>query len=74
MTLAQLEKNLNEVVTNFNANTFIYDFLLAFITPKSAIQRLQKGQPNLSKIEGEILWKNKIFFTNLSLVKKYNKQ
>jgi hypothetical protein len=62
MTLAQIEKNLNEVVTNFNANTFIYDFLLALNANKSDIQRLKKGQLNLSKVEGEILWKKKIFY------------
>ncbi len=62
MTLAQIEKNLNEVVTNFNANTFIYDFLLALNANKSDIQRLKKGQLNISKIEGEILWKKKIFY------------
>jgi hypothetical protein len=62
MTLAQIEKNLNEVVTNFNTNTFIYDFLLALNANKSDIQRLKKGQLNISKIEGEILWKKKIFY------------
>ncbi len=65
MTLAQIEKNLNEVVTNFNANTFIYDFLLALNANKSDIQRLKKGQLNISKVEGEILWKKKVYYKTI---------
>jgi hypothetical protein len=65
MTLAQIEKNLNEVITNFNANTFIYDFLLALNANKSDIQRLKKGQLNLSKVEGEILWKKKVYYKTI---------
>ena len=66
MTISNIENNLATLIKNFNKNTFIYDFLLAFNTPKSAIQRLQKGQLNLSKIEGEILWKKKIFYKTVA--------
>ena len=49
MTLSQIETNLKKVINHFDAATFIYDFLLAYNTPKSVIQRFKKGTLNLSK-------------------------
>lgn len=62
MNIAQIEQNLQKVLQNFNIETFIYEFLLAYGLPKSSITLLQKGNLNLSKIEGEISWKEKVFF------------
>jgi len=62
MNLTQIESNLQQVILAFNKNTFIYDLLLAYGQPKASITRLQKGGLNLSKIEGEIAWKKKLFF------------
>jgi hypothetical protein len=62
MNIAQIENNLQQLIKSFKKETFIYDFLLAYDTPKGTITRLQKGGLNLSKIEGEIAWKNKLFF------------
>jgi hypothetical protein len=45
-----------------NKGTWIYDFLLAYGLPKSSIARLQKGNQNLSKTDGEISWKKKLLF------------
>ncbi len=44
---------------------FIYDLLLAYGKPKSSITRLKSGTYNLSKKEGEILWKKVLFFNKL---------
>ena len=66
MTLAQVESNLNNLIDNFNPDTFIYDFLLAYDTPKSVIARLKKGQLNLSKNADEIIWKKKLFYKVVS--------
>nr|WP_198012751.1 DNA methyltransferase [Leptospira wolbachii] len=43
--------------------TFIFDLLLAYGTPKATIARLQKdGGLNLTKVEDELLWKKKLYF------------
>jgi len=62
MNIAQIEKNLQTLITAFDKNTFIFDLLLAYGVPKSTVTRLQKGDLNLSKNYGEIVWKKKLFF------------
>ncbi|SDL88182.1 class I SAM-dependent DNA methyltransferase [Chryseobacterium taihuense] len=55
----EIKEKLSTIADKEN---FIYDFLMAFGISKNAITRLRKGDYNLSKKEGEILYKNKIFF------------
>lgn len=62
MNRTQIEKNINKLVKNFVQDEFIYDFLLAFGTPKSTITRLKGGNNNLSNEPGEITLKSKIHF------------
>ena len=62
MNIAQIENNLQQLIKSFKKENFIYNLLLAYDTPKSTITRLQKGGLNLSKNEGEIAWKKKLFF------------
>ena len=62
MNTAQIENNLQQLIKTLNKDTFIYDSLLAYDTPKSTVTRLQKGGLNLSKVDGEITWKKKLFF------------
>lgn len=62
MNIAQIETNLQNLISSFNKGTFIYDFLLAYGQPKASITRLQQGSLNLSKEEGELAWKKKLFF------------
>ena len=62
MNIAQIESNLQNILTNYTNETFIYELLLAYGLPKASITRLQKGNLNLSKVEGEISWKKKLFF------------
>lgn len=66
MNISKIEDNLQEVLSNFTAETFIYDLLGAYGKPKAAITRLQKGDYNLSKKDGEILWKKNLFFKNVN--------
>jgi len=61
MNIAQIEENLQKLIKTFKKETFIFDLLLAYGQPKASIKRLQGGL-NLSKVEGEILWKKKLFF------------
>jgi type I restriction-modification system DNA methylase subunit len=62
MNITQIENNLSKLIKNFDKNTFIYDLLLAYNLPKATITRLQKGTANLSKVEGEVSLKKKLFF------------
>ena len=62
MNITQIEKNLSKLTKNLNEETFIYDLLLAYNLPKATITRLQKGTANLSKLEGEVSLKKKLFF------------
>ncbi|MBC7888974.1 MAG: hypothetical protein H7Z13_13945 [Ferruginibacter sp.] len=62
MNIAQIENNLQQLIKSFKKETFIYDLLLTYDTPKSNITRLQKGGLNLSKIADEISCKKKLFF------------
>lgn len=62
MTSKEIEQNLEKVISNLNREEFIYDFLLSFGISRTSISRLKKGDFNKSKIEGEILYSNKIFF------------
>lgn len=62
MNIAQIEENLQTVIKSFSKESFIFDLLLAYGSPKASISRLQNGNLNLSKIDGEISWKKKVFF------------
>ena len=62
MNITQIENNLSKLIKKFDKNTFIYDLLLAYNLPKATITRLQKGTANLSKVEGEVSLKKKLFF------------
>ncbi len=62
MDIEKLETKIKSLLDNFDEKKFIYDLLLAYEQPKASITRLQKGDFNLSKIPGEILWKKNLFF------------
>lgn len=62
MNIAQIEANLQKLIQSVSNESFIYDLLLAYGLPKASITRLQKGGMNLSKTEGEISWKKKLFY------------
>lgn len=62
MNIAQIEKNLSELVKNISLDEFVYDLLLAYGTPKTTVTLLKKGNRNLSKKDGQIILKRKLFF------------
>ena len=62
MNITQIEKNLSKLIKNLNEETFIYDLLLAYNLPKNTVTRLKKGLANLSKVDGEVSLKKKLFF------------
>jgi hypothetical protein len=62
MNIAQIEENLQKLLQNFSEEEFIYDLLLAYGLPKNTITLLKKGNRNLSKKDGQIILKKKLFF------------
>ena len=58
----EIESNVKQIFEDFSKEKFIYDLLLAYGISKTSITRLKKGDFNLSKVDGEILYKKKIFF------------
>lgn len=66
MGTTQIEKNLDELVKSIDKKNFIYDLLVAYGISKTSITRLKKGDFNLSKVEGEVLYKKKVFFKEVA--------
>jgi len=62
MKSTEIKLNVQNLIDNFSKEEFIYDLLIAFGISKTSVTRLKKGDYNLSKVEGEILYKKKIFF------------
>ncbi|HET9057011.1 MAG TPA: DNA methyltransferase [Chitinophagaceae bacterium] len=62
MNSHEIEQNVKRIIENFSKEHFLYDLLLAYGISKTSITRLKSGDFNSSKIEGEILYKKKIFF------------
>ncbi|GAB4395941.1 MAG: hypothetical protein OHK0053_07830 [Microscillaceae bacterium] len=62
MSSHEIEQNVKRIIENFSKENFLYDLLLAYGIPKASITRLKSGDFNLSKVDGEILHKKKVFF------------
>ena len=62
MLIEKIENNLKKIEKNFNREDFIYDFLLSYDQPKSTINRLKKGDYNISNQKDEVIWKKKIIY------------
>lgn len=62
MKKTDIQDKLKNFAHKIDQHQFIYDFLLAFGFSKTTITRLKKGDYNLSKKEGELFYKGKIFF------------
>lgn len=66
MNIAQIEDNLQKLVENCSEEEFIYELMLAYGLPKNTITLLKKGNRNLSKKDGQIILKKKLFFQAIS--------
>ena len=62
MTIIEIENNLNNLISNFNKETFIFDLLLAYGTPKSTIKRLIGSDHDKLDSNGELIVRKKLFF------------
>lgn len=62
MNSEEIKNNVQLILDNFSKDEFVFDFLLAYDITKTSITRLKKGDYNLSKVSGELLYKNRLFF------------
>lgn len=62
MKSTEIKHNVENLIDNFSKEEFIFDLLVAYGISKTSVTRLKKGDYNLSKVDGEILYKKKIFF------------
>lgn len=61
MNSHEIEHNVKRIIESFSKDDFLYDLLLAYGISKTSITRLKSGDYYLSKVEGEILYKKKVF-------------
>lgn len=62
MKSTEIKTNVQNLIDNFSKEEFIYDLLIAYGISKTSVARLKKGDYNFAKVDGEILYKKKIFF------------
>jgi hypothetical protein len=62
MNSHEIEHNVKQIFESFSEEDFLFDLLLAYGISKTSITRLRNGDFNLSKKDGEILYKRKVFF------------
>lgn len=62
MQSKDIEYNIKHIFENFSKKDFIFDFLIAYGISKTSVTRLKKGDFNLSKALGEVLYKKKVLF------------
>lgn len=57
-----IEHSIRRIFENFSQDEFIFDFLVVYGISKTSVTRLKKGDFNLSKVQGEVLYKKKLLF------------
>jgi hypothetical protein len=62
MKSTEIKNNVQNLIDNFSKEEFAFDLLVAYGISKTSITRLKKGDYNLSKVDGELLYKKKIFY------------
>ncbi|MDP2060615.1 MAG: DNA methyltransferase [Flavobacteriaceae bacterium] len=62
MKSTEIKHNVQNLIDNFSKEEFVFDLLVAYGISKTSVTRLKKGDYNLSKVDGELLYKKKIFY------------
>ena len=62
MKSSEIKNNVQNLIDNFSKDEFVFNLLVAYGISKTSVTRLKKGDYNFSKVDGEILYKKKIFF------------
>lgn len=66
MNITQIQENVEKVIKELDKKRFVFDLLQAYGLPKTTISRLEKGGMNLSKDDGEIILKKKLYYKFVS--------
>lgn len=66
MNITQIQENVEKVIKELDKARFVFDLLQAYGLPKTTISRLEKGGMNLSKDDGEIILKKKLYYKIVS--------
>ena len=66
MTIIEIESNLTDLVANFKKENFIFEFLLAYGSPKATIKRLEGSDHDRLSSHGELVVRKKLFFKVVS--------
>ena len=64
MKIEDITNKLSKLTSKINEHEFIFKFIESFNFPRSTISRLKKGDRNSSTIEGDLIWRDKLFFIN----------
>ncbi len=62
MKSTEIKHNIQSLIDNFSKEEFVFDLLVAYGISKTSVTRIKKGDYNLSKVDGELLYKKKIFY------------
>lgn len=63
MNIGQINTNLENLILNFNPESFIYDLLLAYGTPRATIARAQMKEKNLfDEFGDDVIIRKKVFY------------
>jgi len=63
MHYSEVAENVKALIRNLpEPSEFVYAFLEAYGTPQANLARLKSGPMNLAKVEGELLFKKKLYF------------
>lgn len=62
MKSTEIKNNVQNLIDNFSKEEFAFDLLVAYGISKTSVTRLKKGDYNLSNVDGELLYKKKIFY------------
>lgn len=66
MNITQIQENVEKVIKELDRQRFVFDLLQGYGMPKTTISRLEKGGMNLSKDDGEIILKKKLYYKFVS--------
>ena len=64
MKIEDITNNLSKLTNKIEEKDFIFKFVESFNFPNSTISRLKKGDRNSSTVEGDLVWRDKLFFIN----------
>ena len=62
MNSTDIANSVKLIFEDFSQEEFIFDLLVAYGISKTSVTRLKKGDFNLSKVQGEVLYKKKLLF------------